>query len=155
MKLLISAYTVYHTKTQFLLCCLTLKLNHLVAYNSIYVYNRGTCSEHRHGRSDLMVVIHKRGIPMTCILYRRHWGIQFGDPIVDLTHLRISSSLFLWYGSMECTVLPMVLCTIKNPWSHSIRVGHSPLFGLPSVAILPWLCRKRRKTIFTHSSTMY
>ena len=53
---------------------------------------------------------------------------------------------------MECTVLSMVLCTIKNLWSDSIRVGHSPDFGLPSVAILPWLCRKRCKTIFTHHS---
>ena len=31
--------------------------------------------------------------------------------------------------------------------SFEIRVGHSPGFGLPSVAILPWLCRKRRKAI--------
>ena len=39
----------------------------------------------------------------------------------------------------------------KEPlMSFEIRVGHSPSFGLPSVAILPWLCRKRRKTIFTH-----
>ena len=35
--------------------------------------------------------------------------------------------------------------------SFKIRVGHSPGFGLPSVAILPWLYRKRRKTIFIHS----
>ena len=32
--------------------------------------------------------------------------------------------------------------------SFEIRVGHSPGFGLPSVATLPRLCRKRRKTIF-------
>ena len=51
---------------------------------------------------------------------------------------------------LECTVLSMVLCTIKDPWSHSIKVRHSPDFRLPSVAILPWLCRKRRKAIFTH-----
>ena len=30
-----------------------------------------------------------------------------------------------------------------------IRVGHSPGFGLPSVAILPLLCRKRRNALFT------
>ena len=30
-----------------------------------------------------------------------------------------------------------------------ISVGHSPGFGLPSVAILSWLCRKWRKAIFT------
>ena len=33
-------------------------------------------------------------------------------------------------------VLSMVLCTIKNPWNNSIRVGHSPDFELPSVAII-------------------
>ena len=38
--------------------------------------------------------------------------------------------------------------------SFEIRVGHSPSFGLPSVAILPWLCRKRRKAIFTHTCLM-
>ena len=38
--------------------------------------------------------------------------------------------------------------------SFEIRVGHSPGFGLPSVAILPWLCRKRRKTIFAHSALL-
>ena len=52
---------------------------------------------------------------------------------------------------MEYAVLSMVLCTIMNPWSHSKRVGHCPDFGLPSVAILPWLCRKRRKAVFPHS----
>ena len=30
-----------------------------------------------------------------------------------------------------------VLCTIKNPQSHSIRVEYSPDFGIPSVEILP------------------
>ena len=32
--------------------------------------------------------------------------------------------------------------------SFEIRVVHSPGFGLPSIAILPWLCKKRRKAIF-------
>ena len=45
----------------------------------------------------------------------------------------------------------MVLCPIKNRWSHLIRVGHIPDLGLPSVAILPCLCRNRRKAILTHS----
>ena len=36
--------------------------------------------------------------------------------------------------------------------SFEIRVGHSSGFGLSSVAILPWLCRKRRKAILTHKS---
>ena len=33
--------------------------------------------------------------------------------------------------------------------SFEIRVGRRPGFGLPSVSILPWLCRKWRKAIFT------
>ena len=41
----------------------------------------------------------------------------------------------LWY----CALLRSLL----------IRVGHSLDFVLPSVAILSWLCRKRRKAIFT------
>ena len=35
--------------------------------------------------------------------------------------------------------------------SFEIRVGHSPSFWPPSIAILPGLCIKRRKAIFTHS----
>ena len=35
--------------------------------------------------------------------------------------------------------------------SFKIIVGNRPGFELPSVAILPWLCRKRRKALFTHS----
>ena len=34
--------------------------------------------------------------------------------------------------------------------SFEIRVAHSPGFGLPSVAILPWLYRKRREAIFIY-----
>ena len=48
---------------------------------------------------------------------------------------------------MECSA---VYSTVhyKEPLKlFEIRVGHSPGFGFPAVAILPWLCRKRRKTI--------
>ena len=31
------------------------------------------------------------------------------------------------FKGLECTVLSMVLCTIKNHWSHSTRVGHSSI----------------------------
>ena len=34
--------------------------------------------------------------------------------------------------------------------SFELRVWHSPGFGLPSVSILPWLSRKRRKAIFIY-----
>ena len=67
--------------------------------------------------------------------------------VIEVPHIQCSKL----FTSLECIVLSMVLCTKNNPWSHSIRVGYSPDFGLPSVTILPWLCRKRRKPIFTHS----
>ena len=38
--------------------------------------------------------------------------------------------------------------------SFEIRVGHIFGFGLPSVAILSRLCRKRLKAIFTHSQSV-
>ena len=40
----------------------------------------------------------------------------------------------------------------ENSWSHAIRdfwVGHSPGFRLLFVSLLPWLCRKKRKAIYT------
>ena len=67
--------------------------------------------------------------------------------VIEVVHIQCSKLL----KDLECAVLFMVLYTIKNPWSHSIRVGHISDFGLPSVAILTWLYRKRRKAIFTHS----
>ena len=60
--------------------------------------------------------------------------------VIEVVHIYFSK-LFKGLG---CAVLSMVLCIIKNPRSHSIRVGHSPEVGLPSVAIFPWLRRKRR-----------
>ena len=66
--------------------------------------------------------------------------------VIEVVHIQFSKKLF---KSVECAVLSMVLCTMKNPGSHSIRVRYCPDFGLPSVAIFPWLCRKRRKAIFT------
>ena len=30
------------------------------------------------------------------------------------------------FKGMESAVMSMALCTIKNPWSYSIRLGHSP-----------------------------
>ena len=53
------------------------------------------------------------------------------------------------YSAAYCTVY------YKEPlMSFEIRVGHIPGFGLPSVAILSRLCRKRRKAIFTHSQSV-
>ena len=67
---------------------------------------------------------------------------------IEVAHI-VCSKLF---KGMERAVLStMVLCIIKNPWSYMITVGHSADFGFPSVVILPWLCRKRCKVIFTHT----
>ena len=69
------------------------------------------------------------------------------------------SSCYLFFQTVQrpgvCNAVyhTMVLCTIKNPWSYSIRVGHS-LDGFPS-AILPCLCKKRRKEIFSHLNTQF
>ena len=52
------------------------------------------------------------------------------------------------FKGLECAVLSMVLCTIKNPWSHSIRVEYSPDIGLPSIAIsVVW---KKQKMFLPH-----
>ena len=39
----------------------------------------------------------------------------------------------------------------KNPWIHLIGEGHSPGFELPSIAVSPGVCRKRRRAIFTNT----
>ena len=65
--------------------------------------------------------------------------------VIEVVNIQCSK-LFKGLG---CIVLSMVLCTIGNLWSHSLRVGHSPDVGLFSVAILPWLSTKRLKAIFT------
>ena len=69
--------------------------------------------------------------------------------IIEVVHIQCAKL----FKGLECAELCIVLCGIKSPWSHSIRVGHSLDFGLPFVVIMPWLCRKRRKAIFTHSLT--
>ena len=56
---------------------------------------------------------------------------------------------FKRFKGLEFVVLTMVV-RCKEP-VKSFTVGHSPDFVLPSVAILPWLCQKRRKTIFPYS----
>ena len=73
--------------------------------------------------------------------------------VIDVGYIHCSKP----FKCMECAVLSMRVRTIKNPRSHSIRVGHSPDFGLPPVSILSWLCKKRRKaifTLFTHFASM-
>ena len=98
----------------------------------------------------------------TCIYISHH---TIYSPAASMTH-----SVQLWLETqrylvqipatsnvcqIQCSklfkVLSMVLRTIRNTWNYSIRVGHSHVFGLHSVVILPWYFRKWRKAIFTHS----
>ena len=58
--------------------------------------------------------------------------------VIEVVHIQCSKY-------KRTGVCSAVYGTVKNPWRHSIRVGHNPEFGLPSVAIFPRLCRKRRK----------
>ena len=77
-----------------------------------------------------------------------YFGIQ-----VECLSLRLciySDPNCLKEWSVRCAVLSMVLCTIKNPWIHLIRVGHIADFGFPSATIFPWLFRNRRRTTLTH-----
>ena len=54
---------------------------------------------------------------------------------------------------VQCCLWDCTINTDKEPLNlFEIRVGHRPGFRLPSVAISPWLCRKRRKAIFIHSA---
>ena len=48
--------------------------------------------------------------------------------VIGVVHIQCSNL----FKGLECTVISMVVCTIKNPWSYSRRVGHSLDFGLPS-----------------------
>ena len=52
--------------------------------------------------------------------------------VINVVHIQC----FKLYKSLECAVLSMLLCTIKNPSSYSKRVEHSPDFGLSFVPIL-------------------
>ena len=58
------------------------------------------------------------------------WSARHGDMYITAqAHLSRSGRIFVivvvhiqcskLFKGMECTVMPMVLCTIKNPWSHS------------------------------------
>ena len=71
--------------------------------------------------------------------------------IIDAVHIKnLWGKKFLCiYSAQNCSnaLLSVVLCTIKNPHSHSIRVGHSLHFVLPSVSCL---CRKPHKAILIH-----
>ena len=49
--------------------------------------------------------------------------------VIDVVHIQC----YKLFKGMECAVLSMVMCTR----SFLIRAGHSPDFGLPSIAILP------------------
>ena len=70
---------------------------------------------------------------------------------IKVMHLQCSKLL----KGLGCAVLSMTLYIINKPWIYSKRVGQRPDFGLPSVAILPWLCGKRRKAIYTRRGPLW
>ena len=83
------------------------------------------------------------------------WRYQVRIPIgPDICHRGCA------YTVLQTVQMPVVYCEgngtmhYREPLkSLGIRLRHSPGFGLPSVAILPWFYRKRRKAIFTHMIT--
>ena len=53
--------------------------------------------------------------------------------VIAVVHIQCSRL----FKGLECAVLSNGLCTMKKLGSHSIKVGHSADFGLPSVVISP------------------
>ena len=87
-------------------------------------------------------------------------SVARNSKVLDSNLLMVRRGRSIEIAQIQCSMLfkGMVLCTIKNHLSHSIRVGHSTDYVFSSVAILPSLCTKQRKTIFTDSlclSTLY
>ena len=79
-----------------------------------------------------IIFSHIRGRPRwlirsDCSSKLRRTGLEY-RPGSDICHCHLSfvhmqcSKLF---KDLECVVLSMVLCALKNPWSHSIRVPTS------------------------------
>ena len=81
------------------------------------------------------------------------WGIQGSNP----GRGGYLSSWLCIYRAPNCSKAWSVQWAYgtvhyKEPLkSFEIRIGPNSGFGLPSVAILPWLCRKRRKAKFIYS----
>ena len=70
--------------------------------------------------------------------------------IIELVHIQCSKL----FKNLNCAVCSDLYGTMISLCIHrtlEVIKGHIFNFGLPSVAILSWLCRKRRKTIFTRS----
>ena len=80
------------------------------------------------------------------------WGYQARVPVgTDICHC--SCAYTVLQAVQRHGMYSAVYGTVhyKEPLkSFEIRTGHSPGFGLPSVAILPWLCWRRRKAIFIY-----
>ena len=81
------------------------------------------------------------------------WGYQVRIPVgTDICHRGCAYTVLQTVQRHGVYSAAYGTVHYKEPLkSFEIRVGHSPGFGLPPVAILPWLCRKRRKAIFIHS----
>ena len=81
------------------------------------------------------------------------WGYQVRIPVgPDICHRGCAYTVFQTVQRHGVHSAAYGTVHYKEPLkSFEIRVGHSPGYELPSVAILPWLCRKRRKAIFIYS----
>ena len=80
------------------------------------------------------------------------WGYQIWIPVgTNICHRGCAYPVRQTVQRHEVNGAAYSTVHYKEPLkSFEIRVGHSPGFGLLSVAILPWLCRKRRKAIFIY-----
>ena len=77
------------------------------------------------------------------------WGYQVRIPVgTDMCHSGCAYTVLQTVQRHGVYSAAYDTVHYKEPLkSFEISIGHSPGFGLPSVAILPWLCRKQRKAI--------
>ena len=76
------------------------------------------------------------------------WRYQVRIPVVRLWLCIYSAPNCSKPKGLECAVLHYGTVHYKEPLkSFEVRARRSPGFGLPSIAILPWLCRKRCEAI--------
>ena len=92
---------------------------------------KGLESDNRGCAYTLLQTVQRLGIgylPSGLCIYTapncsKAWNRIFANGVVHIHWSKL-------FKRMGCAVLSMILCMIKNPWSHSIRVGHGPNFLL-------------------------
>ena len=85
------------------------------------------------------------------------WMYQIWIPVgPDISHRGCAYTVLETFGRLEVYSAAYGTVHYKEPLkSFEITVGHSPGFGLPSVAIVPWLCRKWCKAIFIYRNILH